>query len=137
MKWGGHTSIVESDKKLIFGTDYLGGTNFILETDNFQKMRRQIIPDPYRKSLVESMTKIKTANQEQIWINLKCSILNSKSLIAYTNDGGKTWNKYIEYNSSLFSIVLCCSSNNDLTELYFNIENFQDRRTNSYRYIME
>ena len=132
---GGHTSMIESDGKIIFGTDYLGGTNFILETNDFKKMRKKIIPDPYRRSFVQSMTKIKTEDREQIWISLKSSRPNSKDSILYTDNVGKTWNKYIEYDGSLFSISFCCVSNIDLTELYFNIENLQDRSTHSYKCI--
>lgn len=132
---GGHTSTIEIDGKIIFGTDYLGGTNFIIETDDFRIMRRKIIPDPYRRSFVQSMTKIKSEDREQIWISLKSSRPNSKDSILYTNNGGKTWNKYIEYDGSVFSISFCCLSNQDLSELYFNIENFQDRSMSSYKYI--
>jgi hypothetical protein len=130
---GGHTSIIEEDKKLFFGTDYLGGTNFILETNDLRKMKKQIIPDPYRRSMVESMIKIRIATNEQMWVNIKSSVFNSKCLVMYTVNGRKTWNKYIEYNGSLFGITFCCSSNKEIAETYFNFSNVNNNTISTYK----
>jgi hypothetical protein len=133
IEMGGHTSILEEDKRILFGTDYLGGTNFILETNDLRKMKKQIIPDPYRRSMIESMTKIRIATNEQILINIKSSVFNSKCLVMYTVNGGETWNKYIEYDGSLFIITFCCSSNKEIAETYFNFSNIKDNTTNTYK----
>ena len=40
---GGYTSMLNHDEGVMFGTDYLGGTNFMVHTDNGLAFRREVI----------------------------------------------------------------------------------------------
>jgi len=46
--------------------------------------------------------------------------------LMYTGDGGRSWNKVIEYNGATHKVWLLSSSNEIADELYFSIENSKD-----------
>jgi len=120
---GGYTTYVESNGKAIFGTDYNGGTNFIAMTSDLYKFTKQIVPDPYRRSVFASMLNIYRTNQPQIWAVLHGEeSKNAKSLLMMSIDNGKTWNRIIEYNGDSFKIKIL-NTNNVSEELFINIEN--------------
>jgi hypothetical protein len=128
-KWhiqmGGYTSVVENDEKLLFGTDYQGGTNFIVATSDGETFEKTIIPDPYRRSPIDNMVQRKSKLGYEIWANLPYSTGSTKCLLMYTADGGESWNKVIEYNRATHKVWLISSSNEVTTELYFSIEDLR------------
>ncbi len=123
IQMGGYTSVVESDGKILFGTDYQGGTNFIVETRDGEKFDKRIVPDPYRRSPIDNMVVRKSRTGNEIWANLPYSTAHTKCLLMYTVDGGRSWNKVIEYNRATHKVWLISSSNEIAEELYFSIEN--------------
>jgi len=133
IQMGGYTSVVESDGKILFGTDYQGGTNFIVETTDGKKFTKKIIPDPYRRSPIDNMVLRKSKAGEEIWANLPFSTSNTKCLLMYTADRGKSWNKVFEYNRSTHTVWLINSSTDISDELYFSIEDVRSNHRVVYR----
>ncbi|MGI0013973.1 MAG: exo-alpha-sialidase [Nitrososphaera sp.] len=123
IQMGGHTAVVENDGKILFGTDYQGGTNFIVETRDGETFEKIVVPDPYRRSPIDNMLQRKSKQGNEIWANLPYSTANTKCLLMYTADGGASWNKVIEYNRATHKVWLVSSSNEIADELYFSIEN--------------
>jgi hypothetical protein len=123
IQMGGYTSVIENDEKILFGTDYQGGTNFVVETTDGEKFTNKIVPDPYRRSPIDNMVQRKSKNGNEIWANLPYSTANTKCLLMYSADGGKSWNKVIEYSGTTHKVWLLNSSNEIADVLYFSIEN--------------
>ncbi len=124
---GGYTAVVESNGKVIFGTDYQGGTNFLVETRDGRQFSKKIVPDPYRRSPIDNMVLRKSKTGEEIWANLPFSTPNSKCLLMYTADNGKSWNKVLEYNRSTHTVWLINSSTEISNELYFSVEDVRSK----------
>jgi hypothetical protein len=124
---GGYTSVAEMDDKILFGTDYQGGTNFIVETVDGAKYKRRIIPDPYRRSPIDNMVQRKSKTGTEVWANLPFSTASTKSLLMYSMDSGETWNKVIEYDSGAYKVWLLNASDGIRETVYFSI---QDSRNN-------
>lgn len=127
IQMGGYTSFAESDGKVLFGTDYQGGTNFVVETADGAKYKRRIVPDPYRRSPIDNMVQRKSNKGTEIWANLPFSTAGTKCLLMYSADGGETWHRAIEYDSAAYRVWLLNSSNANSETLYFSI---QDLRSN-------
>ena len=126
IQMGGYTSIAENDEKILFGTDYQGGTNFIVETTDGEKFTKKIVPDPYRRSPIDNMVQRNSKSRTEIWANLPYSTANTKCLLMFTADSGKSWNKVIEYNRATHLVWLPSSSNEITDELYISIQNLQN-----------
>jgi len=126
IQMGGYTSVIETDEKILFGTDYQGGTNFIVETRDGQKFTKRIVPDPYRRSPIINMVQRKSQNGYEIWAILPYSTAHSKCLLMVSKDGGESWNRIIEYKKTTHHISLISSSNEMADELYFSIENLKN-----------
>lgn len=126
IQMGGYTSVIETDEKILFGTDYQGGTNFIVETTDGERFNKRIVPDPYRRSPIDNMVQRKSKHGNEIWANLPFSTSGSRCLLMYTANGGESWNKVIEYSRSTHKVWLISSSNEIADELYFSIENLQN-----------
>lgn len=98
IRLGGFTSFLEHNNKAIFGTDYNGGTNFIVTTNNYITFNKLVIPDPYRRCPVYALKKRRSQNGIEIWANLHNStITNSKSLVMVSRDNGQSWIRVFEY----------------------------------------
>jgi len=123
IQMGGYTSVVEGDEKIVFGTDYQGGTNFLVETKDGKTFKKMVVPDPYRRSPIDNMVQRKSKNGQEIWANLPYSTANTKCLLMYTADSGASWNKVFEYNRATHKVWLISSSNEIADELYLSIEN--------------
>ncbi len=109
---GGYTAMVELNDTLFFGSDYLGGTNFLITTRDMKTFRKQIIPDPYRRAYFTNMLVRQTAgNLKEIWASLYAGY-NSKTrcLLMYSSDNGYSWTKVIEYDGSKYIIEMVSSS---------------------------
>jgi photosystem II stability/assembly factor-like uncharacterized protein len=124
---GGYTSIAESNGKIMFGTDYQGGTNFIIETQDGKTYTKKVVPDPYRRSPIHSLVPRQTENGDQIWANLPISTGKSRSLVMLTDDGGTTWTKLIDYDSRKHAVSLLSAAKTAVDDMYIA---FKDLRTN-------
>lgn len=122
IQMGGYTSVIENDGKIVFGTDYQGGTNFIVETTDGKRFTKRVVPDPYRRSPIDNMVQRKTKKGTEIWANLPYSQAGSKCLLMYSEDGGQSWNKVLEYSRSTHKVWLLNSSREVSNVLYFSIE---------------
>jgi Tol biopolymer transport system component len=130
---GGYTSVVENGERILFGTDYQGGTNFIVTTRDGQKFDKAIVPDPYRRSPIDNMVQRKSKTGNEIWANLPYSTANTKCLLMYSVDGGRSWTKVIEYSRATHKVWLIGSSNEIADELYLSIENLRNSNRVVYR----
>lgn len=109
---GGHTAMVELNDTLFFGTDYLGGTNFLISTKDLKSFRRQIVPDPYRRAYFTNMIVRKAADgSKELWATLYAGYNSkTKSLLMFSADAGKSWTKVIEYDGSKYIVEMISSS---------------------------
>jgi hypothetical protein len=124
---GGHTSIVETDGSMFFGTDYQGGTNFILKSADAKTFTRSVIPDPYRRSPIDNMVLRRSRACTEIWANLPYSTAASKSLLMFSRDNGSSWNKVVEYSRATHVVWLISTSSDVAGELYISIENIKSK----------
>jgi hypothetical protein len=135
IQMGGYTSLAEGDEKLLFGTDYQGGTNFIVESIDCKRFSKKIVPDPYRRSPIDNLVQRKSKIGNEIWANLPYSTSRTKSLLTYTVNGGKSWNKVIEYSRSTHKVWLIGSSSEIADVLYFSIEDTRNGDRVVYRIV--
>ena len=133
IQMGGYTSVVECDGKIIFGTDYQGGTNFLVESTDGKKFTKKIVPDPYRRSPIDNMVPRKSKKGVEIWANLPYSTPNTKCLLMVSVDNGASWTKFIEYNRSTHTVWLISSSTETTDELYFSIEDDRNNQRAVYK----
>lgn len=133
IQMGGHTSITESNGKILFGTDYMGGTNFILESTDCKKFRKKIVPDPYRKSPIMQLIQRKSKKGNEIWALLPYSTSSSKSLLMYSINNGINWSKVIEYNGIMHGVQLIDSSNEIPGVLYFSVRDIKNNNRMVYK----
>lgn len=126
LQTGGYTSVAEAGGRVLFGTDYQGGTNFIVDTADGRKYRKRIVPDPYRRSPIHNLVTRKSARSEEVWANLPIATGRNKCLLMCSRDAGETWNRVIEYNGKTHSVSLISASQAARDEVYCTIK---DRRT--------
>jgi hypothetical protein len=130
---GGYTSVVENDGTMIFGTDYQGGTNFLVSTRDGKNFDKQVLPDPYRRSPIDNMVQRMSKHGTEIWANLPYSTSKTKCLLMFTTDGGKEWKKLLEYNRAAYKVWIVSSSNEVTNELYLSIEDLRASDRAVYR----
>jgi hypothetical protein len=133
IQMGGYTSFVESDGRILFGTDYQGGTNFLVETTDGRKLTRRIVPDPYRRSPIDNMVLRRSKKGMEIWANLPYSTAGTKCLLMVSSDGGNTWIRVFEYSRTTHTVWLVSSSSEVQEELYFSIEDLQNSTRSVYK----
>ena len=98
-KLGGYTSIAETDEAIIFGSDYLGGTNFMVRTTNGRQFEKLVLPDPYRRSPIMHMVSRQTQAGVEIWAaSYSCLAGNTRSLLMYSQNSGRSWSKVIDFD---------------------------------------
>ncbi len=125
IQMGGHTSILESGDAVLFGTDYLGGTNFLLETTDFVKFRAQVVPDPYRRSMFHNLFYLQAGSRQQMWAwldNLSVRGPNVKGLLMYSSDNGQSWTKFLDYDHIEHWARMISTSNYPLDYLLIDVE---------------
>ena len=125
---GGYLSIAESDTMVLLGSDYLGGTNCIVRTQDGRRFERAILPDPYRRSPVMNMVTRKDVKGGQIWaVTYSCLSSKNRCLLMYSNDQGRTWTKVIEYDGTRYEVRVVNSSVNPSTQLFISITQYADQ----------
>jgi len=128
MQIGGYTAIAECGENVLFGTDYQGGTNFVVESKDGRTFRKWVVPDPYRRSPIDNMVCRKARQGYEVWANLPFSAGDSRCLLMYTSDCGKTWNKVIEYKRTKHTVWLLSSSNGAVDRVYFAVQDSERHR---------
>jgi hypothetical protein len=123
---GGHTAAVETDDRVFFGTDYQGGTNFVVETADGKRFTKRIVPDPYRRSPIDNMVVRRSRRGCEIWANLPFSAGSSKCLLMYSQDNGATWNRVFEYRRSEYTVWLISTSSTVSDQLYVLVSDMKN-----------
>lgn len=120
LQTGGYSAMVELDNKVIFGSDYLGGTNFLITTKDMNLFHKQIVPDPYRRSFFTNMVVRKNnSGIHEIWAVLHSSFSSkTKSLLMFSANSGKSWKKVIEYDGTTNDLSITSSSINTIDTLH-------------------
>lgn len=125
---GGYTSMAETKEAVLFGSDYLGGTNFMVRTENGLQFERLVLPDPYRRSPIMNMTSRETATGTEVWaMSYSCLSSKDKSLLMYTRDSGKTWVRVLEFDGTKNEVRLVSSSRHPSDTLYISITTFDSQ----------
>lgn len=125
IQMGGYTAVTEVDGKILFGTDYQGGTNFLVESSPGEGFNKRVVPDPYRRSPIMNMVRRRSKNGDEIWAYLPYSTADTKCLLTYSADAGESWNALIEYRKASHKVWLINSSNDVSDALYFSIEDLR------------
>jgi hypothetical protein len=133
IQMGGYTSFVESNGKVLFGTDYQGGTNFLVESADGKKFTSRIVPDPYRRSPIDNMVLRRSKTGNEIWANLPYSTAGTKCLLMYSTDGGRNWTRIFEYSAATSKVWLIGSSSEVADELYFSVEDLKGHNRSVYK----
>jgi hypothetical protein len=133
IQMGGYTSVVEQDGRMLFGTDYQGGTNFLVATRDGKTFDKRIVPDPYRRSPIDNMVQRKSKTGVEIWANLPYSTAQTKCLLMYTTDGGSSWHKLIEYNRARHKVWIISSARDGGDDLYLSIEDLSNAERVVYK----
>lgn len=122
---GGYLSVAESTETVLLGSDYLGGTNFIVSTPDGRRFNKAVLPDPYRRSPIMNMVSRLTASGCEIWaVSYSCLSRKAKSLLMRTTDSGKTWERIIEFDGANHEIRLINATHNQVPALYVSITTF-------------
>lgn len=122
IQMGGYTSMIEQDGHALFGTDYQGGTNFVVGTDDGVRYRAKVVPDPYRRSPIDNMLLRRSVYGSEVWANLPYSSGPSKCLLMFSRDAGKSWNRVFEYSRDTRLVWLISSSTAETRTFYFSVE---------------
>jgi hypothetical protein len=133
IQMGGYTSIVDGDGKVVFGTDYQGGTNFIIETTDARSYAKTVVPDPYRRSPIDNMVRRNTLDGHEIWANLPYSTANSMGLLMYTADAGRSWRRLLQYSRSTHKVWLLSASTEGAAAVYVSVEDLRNADRVVYR----
>ena len=122
---GGHTAMVELNGEIIFGSDYMGGTNFLISTKDMLRFNEKVVPNPHRRCLFRRMiVRINKHDESEIWTNLSFEYGGGvKCLIMVSINSGKTWRKVIQYNGKQFKARIISDSNHITKELYILLVN--------------
>lgn len=121
---GGYTAVVETRNEILFGTDYNGGTNFLVSTKDMERFSSQVVPNPYRRAVFDRIVLRKNRKEK---IEMWCSIVfgNSnrvRSLLIMSNDMGRSWKKILEYDGTKMDLRIISMSNKLSDKVYFTLK---------------
>ncbi|MVM28711.1 exo-alpha-sialidase [Spirosoma sp. HMF4905] len=132
---GGYTAMAETNEAVLFGSDYLGGTNFIVRTVDGHQFKKLVLPDPYRRSPVMNMVTRQAGAGHELWAaSYSCLADDAKSLLMCTKDSGKTWTRVIEFDGAKNEVRLISSSRNPTSALYISVTTFGNQQSQSHRH---
>lgn len=130
---GGYTSMTETDSTVLFGSDYLGGTNFIIKTQDGKRFKKLVVPDPYRRSPIMNMITRQSISGNEIWaFSYSCLSKNTKSLLMCSKDDGQTWAKVIDFDGTRQEVRLVNSSSSPSNKLFIAITTYTVDGTPQY-----
>ena len=124
---GGYMCMAETNEAVLFGSDYLGGTNFIVSTTNGRQFRKVVLPDPYRRSPVMNMVVRQAADGPEVWaVSYSCLTGKAKSLLMCSKDSGKSWSRVIEFDGTKHEIRFASSAKSS-DSFYVALTKFGDK----------
>lgn len=122
---GGYTSMAETENAVLFGSDYLGGTNFIIKTTDGKQFEKLVLPDPYRRSPVMNMVSRQRKSGTEIWaVSYSCLSGNTRSLLMYSPDSGRSWTRVIDFDGKYNEIRIVSSSHDLQATVYVSVTEF-------------
>lgn len=122
---GGYLAMAETDEAVLFGSDYLGGTNFIVKTLDGKRFDKLVLPDPYRRSPIMNMRARQSQTGSEVWAtSYSCLSGEAKSLLMCTNDSGKSWARVIEFDGAKHEVRLASSGQHSSGTLYISVTSF-------------
>lgn len=125
---GGYTSMAETEKEVLLGSDYLAGTNFIVSTTDGKLYDKRVLPDPYRRSPVMNMVTRKSSSGNEVWAcSYSCLSAEARSLLMYSKDGGNSWTRVIEFDGTRNKVRLISTSHEPTADLYISVTEFGNR----------
>jgi len=123
---GGYTSMAETGSAVLFGSDYLGGTNFVVHTTDGKNFEKLVLPDPYRRSPIMHMVTRQTQAGYEIWAaSYSCLAGETRSLLMYSRDSGRSWSKVVDFDGKYHEVRIVSSSSDTL---YISITEFSQNR---------
>ncbi|MFD1145437.1 exo-alpha-sialidase [Larkinella insperata] len=128
---GGYTAVAETKEAVLFGSDYLGGTNFIVKTTDGKRFQKLVLPDPYRRSPVMNMVSRESYAGSEVWsVSYSCLSESARSLLMCTLDGGKSWNRVLDFDGTKYEVRLVNSAVSGSAELFISITEFGSHSDN-------
>ena len=125
----------ELDGKILFGSDYNGGTNFLVSTNDMIKFDSKVMPAPYRRAVFDRLVvRRNKKNEFEIWSTVRFKHSKKvRSLVMMSNDNGETWNRIIEYDGTQLGINIISNSKEIANELYLLIKNTKENIATTIR----
>ncbi len=122
---GGHTAVVEYGNSVFFGSDYLGGTNFMIRTDDSFNFSYQVLPDPFRRNAISHLITKNGETGVEIWAFIADlgNFNNTKGMIMYSSDGGQSWNQFFGYSGNDYVIEIVSAADDVVDSLFVSITN--------------
>lgn len=122
---GGYTAMAETPEAVLFGSDYLGGTNFIVRTADGKRLKKLVLPDPYRRSPVMNMITRQSSSGTEIWAcSYSCLSSEARSVLMVTKDSGKSWTPLLDFDGTRHEVRLVSSCAPTSGVLYMSITKF-------------
>ena len=122
IQMGGYTAMAEVNNKIVFGSDYMGGTNFVVTTEDLKKYKRKIIPDPWRRGWITNMI---VTRDNKIWAtSMYMYSSKNRSILMFSQDEGETWNKVLDYDGTKYLVDIISSSIKNQDTLYIKIREY-------------
>lgn len=120
---GGYTSMVETTRGVLFGTDYNGGSNFLVETRDGRTFEKRMLPDPYRRSPILTLVERASRRGTEIWAFTRTSSTRAeRSLVMISRDEGRTWTRLVDYDGTSSELKLVSTSRAPTSTLYLAYE---------------
>ena len=119
--------MIETDQTVFFGSDYMGGTNFIISTRNGTDFCKTVLPDPFRRSPVMNMMARRTAQGCEIWaLTYSCVAASAKSLLMRSTDEGRSWQQMLVFNGLWQEVRLVNAVSAHEPDLFISISFFEE-----------
>lgn len=129
---GGHISSANFLNKTVFGSDYLGGQNFLLTSDNLLNYSIFVVPEPYRRNPINSLIKMQLGDKLILWASIHTmqNFGKSRGLIMFTENLDR-WDKVFEYNGTKYLTSMISTTNNITNDIYLLIRQSEDSKNES------
>jgi len=121
---GGYTSATEFENEAILGTDYFGGTNFIVNTSDFVHFDRRFIPNPYRRGMVTSLQKAGFL----LWAHIAPPDFGSSKGLLMMKNKSRLWCRIIEYDKKKYNVELISNSVRNNNNIFISIRKVNSKQ---------
>lgn len=131
LQMGGYTAISEVNEKVVMGTDYFGGTNFLVETEDFIHFDKKYIPNPYRKSMINAIQTI----GDLVWVvATPPDFRSSRGVLLVKKITDSHWTRVIEFDKKHYDIAAVSHSlsDNPLQFIIISIIEVKSQKTQSF-----